>query len=64
MSFKNQDLKTLFNECNNRYFNNVIPTDIKIEWSNKMTCSAGQYSYKRNRLTDEVFNKRIILIKD
>ena len=60
-NFSNEALRELFDECNKRYFNNTVPTDLKIEWSNRMTRVAGQYSWKRNRETNEIHSKRIAL---
>lgn len=45
--FNNTQLKDLYIELNERYFDNQLPTDIKVEWSNRMTASAGLCYHKR-----------------
>lgn len=42
----NSDLKELYKECNKKYFGGRLPENIEIEWSKRMTSSAGQCRYQ------------------
>lgn len=44
--FDNNSLKALYNECNERYFNNELDGSIKVEWSTRQTRIAGNCRYK------------------
>lgn len=56
-----EQLKELYTEYNNLMFNGNLTEDITIEWSKRMTRSAGSCEQKINRLTREVVEVKIKL---
>lgn len=59
--FNNESLVEMFNECNEIIFDGKLTNKLKIEWSNRMTASAGQFSSRVNRKTKVRTEMRIAL---
>lgn len=50
----NKKLKEAYDWCNMKYFNNELPSEIKVVWSERMTSRAGYYQRNVNRATRKV----------
>lgn len=56
-----EQLRELYTEYNNLMFNGKLTEDITIEWSKRMTRSAGSCEQRINRLTQKVVEVKIKL---
>ena len=55
------NLQAKFNEFNRKYFDNEIPSDVKVKWNGRLKRSAGRTKSTYNRETGEVIPKVIEL---